>query len=202
MQQKQTLWRCLAAVLLLATLVACQQAKPKAKRLQWDKPPEMQIDPRKQYFAELQTEKGNIHIQLFADKAPKTVNNFVFLARQGFYEDITFHRVIPGFMAQTGDPTGSGGGGPGYTIEDEFSPDLRHDQPGMVSMANKGQPNTGASQFFITFVPTPHLDGHHTIFGRVVEGMDVLEQLTERRPSQNPDAPPGDKLLSVEIEEK
>jgi peptidylprolyl isomerase/peptidyl-prolyl cis-trans isomerase B (cyclophilin B) len=105
-------------------------------------------------------------------------------------------------MAQTGDPTGTGGGGPGYTIEDEFSPDLRHDQPGMLSMANKGQPNTGASQFFITYGPTPHLDDKHTIFGRVVEGMEVVEQLTERRPSQDPGAPPGDKLLSVEIEEK
>jgi len=202
MRQKQALWKCLAAVLLLAALVACQQAKPKAKRLQWDKTPAMQIDPNKQYFATLKTEKGDIRIQLFADKAPETVNNFVFLARQGFYDDITFHRVIPGFMAQTGDPTGTGGGGPGYTIEDEFSPDLQHDQPGMVSMANKGQPNTGASQFFITYAPTPHLDGHHTIFGRVAEGMDVLEQLTERQPSKNSNVPPGDKLLSVKIEEK
>lgn len=202
MRQKQALWRYLVAVLLLAMLVACQQAKPQAKRLQWDKPPAMQIDPNKQYFATLKTEKGDIRIQLFADKAPRTVNNFVFLARQGFYDNITFHRVIPGFMAQTGDPTGKGSGGPGYNIEDEFTPDLRHDQPGTVSMANKGQPHTGGSQFFITYAPTPHLDDKHTIFGRVVEGMEVLEQLTERRPSQNPDAPPGDKLLSVEIEER
>jgi len=198
MRHKQPLWTCLAAALLLVSLVACQQAK----RLQWDKPPAMQIDPSKQYLAELQTEKGTILIQLFADKAPKTVNNFVFLAREGFYDKITFHRVIPGFMAQTGDPTGAGGGGPGYNIEDEFSPDLRHDQPGTVSMANKGQPNTGGSQFFITYGPTPHLDDKHTIFGRVVDGLEVLEQLTERRPSQSPNAPPGDKLLSVEIEEK
>ena len=202
MEQKHVLWRCLAIVLLLAAMVACQPAKPKAKVLQWDKPPAMQIDPTKQYFATLKTEKGDIRIQLFADKAPQTVNNFVFLAGQHFYDNITFHRVIPGFMAQTGDPTGTGGGGPGYTVEDEFSPDLKHDQPGMVSMANKGQPHTGGSQFFMTYAPAPHLDGHHTIFGRVVEGMDVLEQLAERRPSQNPEAPPGDKLLSVEMEER
>ncbi|MEA3345488.1 MAG: peptidylprolyl isomerase [Chloroflexota bacterium] len=162
----------------------------------------MQIDPQRQYFATLRTEKGDVRIKLFADKAPKTVNNFVFLARQGFYDEITFHRVIPGFMAQTGDPTGTGGGGPGYAIEDEFSSNLKHDRLGRVSMANKGQPNTGGSQFFITYAPAPHLDGHHTIFGQVVRGMDALEQLTERRPSKNPDAPPGDKLLSVEIEEK
>jgi len=202
MQRKHLSWSWLVPVLLLAVALACQQAKPEAKVLQWDKPPAMQIDPGKQYFATLKTEKGDIRIQLFADKAPQTVNNFVFLARQGFYDDITFHRVIPGFMAQTGDPTGAGGGGPGYTIEDEFSPDLKHDQPGTVSMANKGQPHTGGSQFFITYAPTPHLDGLHTIFGRVVGGMDVLEQLAERQPGQDPEAPPGDKLLSVEIEER
>jgi len=202
MRRGRAQWICLVAVTLLIALVACQQTKPKAKRLQWDKPPAMQIDPSKQYFAILKTEKGDIRIQLFADKAPKTVNNFIFLARQGFYDNITFHRVIPGFIAQTGDPTGTGSGGPGYTIEDEFNPDLKHDRPGRVSMANKGRPNTGGSQFFITYAPAPHLDGHHTIFGQVVEGMDVLEKLTERRPSQNPNAPPGDKLLTVEIEER
>jgi len=202
MRLRQALWVWLTAVLLLMGLLACQQAGPQRKQLRWDKPPAMQIDPTKQYFATLKTEKGDIRIQLFADKAPQTVNNFVFLARQGFYDNITFHRVIPGFMAQTGDPTGTGSGGPGYTIPDEFTPELRHDQPGTVSMANKGQPNTGGSQFFITYGPALHLDGHHTVFGRVVEGMEVLEQLTERRPSQTPNAPPGDKLLSVEIEER
>jgi cyclophilin family peptidyl-prolyl cis-trans isomerase len=202
MRQMQSTWMWLLLVIVLIALGACQQAKPEAKRLQWDKPPEMEIDPSKEYSAKFRTEKGDFVIHLFADKAPKTVNNFVFLARQGFYNDITFHRVIPGFMAQTGDPTGSGGGGPGYTVKDEFSPDLRHDQPGILSMANKGQPNTGASQFFITYGPTPHLDDKHSIFGRVVEGMEVVEQLTERRPSQDPSAPPGDKLLSVEIEER
>jgi cyclophilin family peptidyl-prolyl cis-trans isomerase len=202
MRQVQVLWLGLLVVPLLIGLAACQRSAPEVRRQQWDKAPAMQIDPGKQYIAEFQTEKGGITIELFASEAPQTVNNFVFLARQGFYDGITFHRVIPGFMAQTGDPTGTGGGGPGYTIRDEFSPELRHSQAGMLSMANKGQPNTGASQFFITYGPTPHLDDKHTVFGRVVEGMDVVQQLTERRPSQNPNAPPGDKLVSVTIEER
>jgi cyclophilin family peptidyl-prolyl cis-trans isomerase len=193
---------CLIMMSLLVSLAACQQAKPQGKPLRWDEPPAMQIDLSKQYFAELETEKGTIQIQLFAGQAPQTVNNFVFLARQGFYDNITFHRVIPGFMAQTGDPTGTGSGGPGYNIVDEFSPDLRHDQAGTVSMANKGQPKTGGSQFFITYGPTPHLDDLHTIFGRVVEGMEVVEQLSERQPSGGTNLPPGDKLLSVKIEEQ
>ena len=193
---------CLIMMSLLVSLTACQQAKPQGKSLRWDEPPAMQIDLSRQYFAELETEKGTVRIQLFADKARQTVNNFVFLARQGFYDDITFHRVMPGFMAQTGDPTGAGGGGPGYNIPDEFTPDLRHDQAGTVSMANKGNPGTGGSQFFITYGPTPHLDDLHTIFGRVVEGMNVVEQLSERRPSESANLPPGDRLLSVKIEEQ
>ena len=200
--RRAALWMSLTATLLFVALAACQQAAPKAKRLQWDNPPAMQIDPEKQYIADIQTEKGTIRIELFADEAPVTVNNFVFLAREGYYNDITFHRVIPGFMAQTGDPTGTGTGGPGYTIVDEFSPELRHDEAGMLSLANKGRPGTGAAQFFITLGPTPHLDDAHTIFGRVVEGMDVVMQLTERQPSRNPSAPLGDKLLSVEIQEQ
>lgn len=202
MRQKHLLWIVLVGLSILVLLAACQQVKIEGKKMQWDESPSMQIDTTKQYFARLQTEKGTILIQLFADKSPETVNNFVFLVRQGYYDDITFHRVIPGFMAQTGDPTGTGTGGPGYTVQDEFSPDLRHDQPGMVSMANKGKPNTGAAQFFITLGPTPHLDDLHTIFGRITEGMDVVTQLTERRPSQNPNASPGDKIVSIEIEER
>jgi cyclophilin family peptidyl-prolyl cis-trans isomerase len=202
MRQYQVVCLGLLVAPLLIGLGACQRSSPEAKKLQWGEAPAMQIDPGKQYIAEFLTEKGSITIELFAREAPQTVNNFVFLARQGFYDGITFHRVIPGFMAQTGDPTGTGGGGPGYTIQDEFSPELRHSQAGILSMANKGQPNTGASQFFITYGPTPHLDDKHAIFGRVVEGMDVVQQLTERRPSQNPNAPPGDKLVSVTIEER
>ncbi|MBC7258531.1 MAG: peptidylprolyl isomerase [Chloroflexi bacterium] len=160
----------------------------------------MTIDPTKQYFAILKTEKGDIRIQLFADKAPKTVNNFVFLARQGFYDNTTFHRVIPGFMAQGGDPTGTGSGGPGYQFADEFHPDLKHDSEGILSMANAG-PNTNGSQFFITYAPQPHLDGHHAVFGKVVSGMDVLQALTPRDPRTNPTFS-GDRLLTVVIEEK
>jgi len=157
----------------------------------------MQIDPSKQYLATIHTEKGNIVIDLYADKAPKTVNNFVFLANQGYYDNTTFHRVIPGFMAQAGDPSGAGTGGPGYTFEDEFHPDLRHDGPGVLSMANRG-PDTNGSQFFITYAAQPHLDGHHTVFGKVIEGMDVLEQITPRDPAQA--TAPGDLIESITVE--
>jgi len=147
----------------------------------------------------LKTEKGDIKIELFAAKAPKTVNNFVFLAREGFYDGTTFHRVLPDFMAQGRDPTGTGSGGPGYRFEDEFHPDLRFDSAGYLAMANAG-PNTNGSQFFITFGPTDYLTGSHTIFGKVVEGMDVVLSLTLRDPQENPDYV-GDLLYTVEIEE-
>ncbi|RPI32883.1 MAG: peptidylprolyl isomerase [Chloroflexota bacterium] len=158
----------------------------------------MSIDPKKKYHATLNTEKGDIKVALFADKAPKTVNNFVFLARQGFYDGTIFHRVIADFMAQAGDPTGSGRGGPGYKFADEFHPSLRHDKPGLLSMANAGA-NTNGSQFFITHVPTPWLDNKHSIFGEVVEGMDVLMAIPPRDP-QRPEYP-GVRLNSVTIEE-
>lgn len=140
---------------------------------QWSSAPDMVIDPAKKYTATVSTDKGDMVIELFADKTPKTVNNFVFLAREGFYDNITFHRVIGDFMAQGGDPTGTGRGGPGYRFEDEFHPELRHNKPGILSMANAG-PGTNGSQFFITHVPTPHLDNRHSVFGQVTEGMDVL----------------------------
>ena len=120
-------------------------------------------------------------MRLFADRVPQTVNNFVFLARQGFYDNTFFHRVIKDFMVQGGDPTGTGRGGPGYSFRDEFDPKLKHDKPGMLSMANAG-PNTNGSQFFITHVPTPWLDGKHAIFGQVVTGMDVVLSIPERDP--------------------
>ena len=161
-------------------------------------PPPMIIDTSKQYIAILITEKGHIVIALNAQKAPVTVNNFVYLARRGFYDNTTFHRVIPGFMAQGGDPTGTGSGGPGYNIPDEFT-DLKHGR-GVISMANTGQPNSGGSQFFITYAPQPHLDGRHTVFGEVLQGMDVLESLTPRDPVQSPSVT-GDRLLEVIIEE-
>ena len=137
--------------------------------------------------ATIETTKGTIVIELYSDKAPKTVANFIKLAKQGFYNGIIFHRVIPSFMIQTGDPTGTGTGGPGYQFEDEFAPDLRHDGPGVVSMANAG-PNTNGSQFFITLAATPWLDGKHSIFGRVVEGQVVIEQIAsaERNAQDRP----------------
>jgi cyclophilin family peptidyl-prolyl cis-trans isomerase len=165
--------------------------------LQWSSPPTMQIDPSKAYEAVLKTGDGDIRVRLFADQAPQTVNNFVFLARQGYYNNTTFHRVLPGFMAQGGDPTGSGAGGPGYTFEDEFDEDLQFDRPGLLAMANRG-PDTNGGQFFITYAPTPHLNGLHTIFGEVVEGAEVLGSLTPRDPQANPDYQ-GDTLVSVEI---
>ncbi len=162
--------------------------------------PPFSIDPGKQYLAVLQTEKGDITLDLFADQAPLAVNNFVFLARQGWYDGVTFHRVLPGFMAQTGDPTGTGYGGPGYAFDNEIS-DLKFDGPGVVGMANAG-PGSNGSQFFITYAAAPHLDGGFTIFGRLVSGMDVLEKLTPRDPSQPVDLPPGDKINHVTIIEK
>jgi len=163
--------------------------------------PPMTIDPLKQYIATLKTEKGDIRIQLFPDKAPFTVNNFVFLARSGWFDQVTFHRVIPGFVAQTGDPSGTGSGNPGYFIRNEIDASLKYDQPGLVGMANSGA-DTNGSQFFITFAPTPHLDGKYTIFGRVISGMDVLQQITPRDPQPGTTLPPGDILLTVTIEEK
>ncbi len=166
---------------------------------QWNSPPAMQIDPSKRYTATLHTDKGDIVIALHAEKAPRTVNNFVFLARAGFYDGTIFHRVIADFMAQGGDPTGSGRGGPGYRFADEFHPDLKHDRPGVLSMANAG-PNTNGSQFFITHVPTPWLDGKHSVFGQVIEGMDVLLSIPPRDPMRS--NAPAVTLQRVTIEEQ
>jgi cyclophilin family peptidyl-prolyl cis-trans isomerase/protein-disulfide isomerase len=162
--------------------------------------PPFSVDPKKQYIAMLHTEKGDIVIQLFADKAPLAVNSFVFLARQGWFDGVTFHRVIPGFIAQAGDPSGTGNGNPGYFFNNEIS-DSKFDKPGMVGMANSG-PDTNGSQFFITYAPAAHLDGSYTIFGQVLNGLDVAEKLTPRDPSQGTALPQGDKILSVDIEEK
>ncbi len=162
--------------------------------------PAFAIDTSKQYIATLHTEKGDIVIQLYPDEAPLAVNSFMFLAKQGWFDGVTFQRVIPGFMAQTGDPSGTGKGGPGYFFKNEVS-DLTYDKPGVVGMANSG-PDTNGSQFFITYAPQPSLDGIYTIFGQVIQGMDVVENLTPRDPSQSGGLPPGDKILSVTIEEK
>ncbi len=161
--------------------------------------PAMVIDPQKQYTATFKTDKGDFTVELYADKAPKTVNNFVFLARDGFYDGVTFHRVIKGFMAQGGDPTGTGTGGPGYKFGDEFHPALRHNAPGILSMANAG-PGTNGSQFFITHGPTPHLDNKHSVFGKVTSGLDVMLSIAERDPGRARE--PGTKINTIEITEQ
>jgi cyclophilin family peptidyl-prolyl cis-trans isomerase len=158
----------------------------------------MGLDASKSYRATIKTDKGDIHLTLEGKKAPKTVNNFVFLARQGFYDGVVFHRVIADFMAQTGDPTGTGSGGPGYKFADEFHPDLRHDGPGVLSMANAGA-GTNGSQFFITHVATPWLDDKHSVFGRVSGGLDVLLSIPERDPSRR--ASPAVSIHTIEISE-
>jgi len=148
----------------------------------------MVIDKKKLFTATIDTPKGSIVLELFAADVPVTVNNFVFLARDGYYNDTTFHRVIPGFMAQAGDPTGSGRGGPGYQFKDEFT--KHKHETGTLSMANAG-PNTNGSQFFICYAPQPHLDNHHSVFGKLKEGMEVLKKLTN-----------GDVINKITIEEK
>lgn len=163
---------------------------------QWTKTPEFKLDLHKKYSAILKTDLGDIEVALFADKAPNTVNNFVFLAREGYYDDTIFHRVIKDFMAQAGDPTGTGRGGPGYSFRDEFGAGLKHSKSGILSMANAG-PNTNGSQFFITHVPTPWLDGKHAIFGEVVNGLDVLFAIPERDPMRV--GSPAVKLHTIEI---
>jgi cyclophilin family peptidyl-prolyl cis-trans isomerase len=168
---------------------------------QYSAPPAMKIDPKKQYVATFKTQHGDIVVELFAAQAPVTVNNFVFLARDGFYDNTTFHRVIKGFMVQGGDPTGSGRGGPGYRFDDEpGSLALKHDSAGVLSMANAG-PNTNGSQFFITHGPTPHLNGKHGVFGKIKDqaSLDVLMKIRERDPMR--DTKLGDTLHTVEISE-
>jgi peptidyl-prolyl cis-trans isomerase B (cyclophilin B) len=155
---------------------------------QWKMAPDMQIDMKKTYKVTIQTNRGDINLELYPKYAPKTVNNFVFLAQAGFYDGVSFHRVINNFMIQGGDPTGSGSGGPGYKFEDETRGNpLRH-ETGSLSMANAG-PNTNGSQFFITHAPQPHLDGKHTVFGKVIDSQDVVDAIRQ-----------GDKMIKVTAE--
>jgi len=166
---------------------------------QYAAPPAMTIDTSKTYLATFKMETGGeFTVQLYADKTPVTVNNFVCLAREGYYDGVTFHRVIDGFMAQGGDPTGTGFNGPGYSFEDEIVPDLVFDRAGLLAMANSG-PNTNGSQFFITFVARPDLNGLHTIFGEVIEGMDVVNAITRREPGSSI---PGDAIETITITEE
>jgi len=171
------------------------------EKRQYSACPPMEIDPARTYIATLHTEKGDIVIELLPDVAPLAVNSFVFLAREGWFDGVTFHRVIPRFVAQGGDPSGTGLGGPGYAFKNEVSEDLKFDSAGLVAMANSG-PDTNGSQFFITLGEAPHLNGGYTIFGRVISGMEVAESLTPRDPAQSMTLPPGDRIESVTIEEK
>ena len=194
----KSLSRVAGIILVLTTLLATSCAgeapepaptpAPTPKPRSYSEPPAMTTDTGKQYTAIIETEKGNLVLELFASDVPMTVNNFVFLAREGFYDGTTFHRIIPGFMAQGGDPTGTGTGNPGYSFADEFT-GHKHGT-GTLSMANSG-PNTNGCQFFITYAPQPHLDGLHSVFGQLTEGMDVLEKLKN-----------GDVMKRVTIEEK
>ncbi|MEA3337533.1 MAG: peptidylprolyl isomerase [Chloroflexota bacterium] len=156
---------------------------------QWNQPPEMVIDPEKNYAVTMETTKGLIEIELFPEDAPKTVNNFVFLVQEGFYDGVKFHRVIPNFVIQGGDPTGTGRGGPGYRFEDELIGNPMKHGTGYLSMANAG-PDTNGSQFFITHSPQPHLDGRHTVFGKVTNGMDVVNDIRQ-----------GDSMTTVTVTE-
>ena len=177
---------------------AANNSQPTVK--QYDAYPPMTIDGSKKYFATFKMAKGGeFTVELYPDKAPLTVNSFVFLARDGYFNGATFHRVLEGFMAQGGDPTGSGMGGPGYQFANEDS-DLRFDKPGVVAMANAGR-DTNGSQFFITFGATPQLDGGYTIFGQVTDGMDVVNGITRRDPQQNPSYT-GDVIESITITEE
>ena len=174
--------------------------KPIRAPTHWSAPPPMTIDQDRQHLATVQMAKGGeFVIQLYAAKAPMTVNNFIFLARQGYYDGVTFHRVLEGFMAQGGDPTGTGGGGPGYEFPNEDS-DLQFDRTGVVAMANAGR-DTNGSQFFITFGPQARLNGGYTIFGQVISGMDLVQGLKRRDPDKNP-AYAGDEIRSVTVMER
>jgi len=175
----------------------------KLEEMQFTECPPMTVDTSAQYFATIETEKGDIVLELFADKAPMTVNNFIFLAENGWFDNTTFHRVIEGFVAQGGDPTGTGAGGPGYAFDTEIS-DLRFDKEGMVGMAYSGEdPSTNGSQFFITYTALPDLDGRYTVFAQVVEGMDVVRSLTPRDSTNTTsELLPGDLILSVTIEKR
>jgi peptidyl-prolyl cis-trans isomerase B (cyclophilin B) len=157
---------------------------------QWKTPPEMQIDANKTYLVKMETTKGLIELELYPEYAPKTVNNFVFLVREGYYDEVKFHRVINNFVIQGGDPTGTGAGGPGYKFEDELRDNPLKHEKNVISMANAG-PNTNGSQFFITHSPQPHLDGKHTVFGKVVKGADIVDLIQQ-----------GDEMVKVEVSEE
>lgn len=214
-----------AAFMIVALACGGDEEEPVAptstpKPKQWDSPPAMAIDTGKSYTATFVMENGKeFVVELFASGAPITVNSFVFLARQGFYDGVTFHRVIPGFVAQGGDPSGTGGGGPGYAYENEVSPDLRHDSEGVLSMANAGVRDgkgTNGSQFFVTYTELHALDGYnadgsakdcnvpgtscHPVFGKVTSGMDAVKAISPRDPATA--TTPGDAIKTIRIDER
>jgi len=172
------------------------------QRKTYDAPPPMTIDPSKTYLATITTPRGDIQIKLRPDLAPKTVNSFVFLSREGFYNGLTWHRVLPNFMAQGGDPKGDGSGGPGYTIPGEFTDKVLFDHPGVVAMARPGNDTNGnGSQFFITTAPAPSLNKQYTIFGEVTQGQEVVNGIPLRDPEQNPTTP-GEQIVQITIAEQ
>ncbi len=174
-------------------------AAPVSTKKTYTAAPPMTIDPAKSYTATITTPRGDIVVKLRPDLAPQSVNNFVFLAREGFYDGLTWHRVIQGFMAQGGDPLGTGGGGPGYTIKDEFTQQVKFDKPGVLAMARPSVPDSAGSQFFITTAPAPHLDGQYTIFGEVTKGQEIVDGIPLRDPATAP--APGEQITKVAITE-
>ncbi len=180
-------WTCVALAALTLAITGCSADKTQEEPMTYSEPPPMTIDTNKDYTATIVTQKGELSVELFAADVPVTVNNFVFLAKEGFYDNTPIHRVEPGFVIQAGDPTGTGRGGPGYQFEDEIA-SHKH-VTGSLSMANAG-PNTNGSQFFITFAPQPHLDGKHTVFGQLTAGMDIMQTIRK-----------GDIIETIRIEE-
>lgn len=175
--------------------------QPTPQRARYDAPPPMTIDTSKNYTATITTPRGDIVIRLLPEIAPQTVNSFVFLAREGFYDGLTWHRVLEGFMAQGGDPTGTGTGSPGYSLPAEFTSEIMFDRPGIVAMARASDPDSAGSQFFITTAPAPFLNEQYTIFGEVVEGQEVVDGIPLRDPQNPADrSTPGEEIISITIE--
>ena len=191
----------LATAFALAAFCNPARAEDAKAKKTYDKPPEMKIDVNKTYTATIETDAGTMVAELYPKKAPQTVNSFVFLAREGFYEGLIFHRVIPGFMIQGGDPTGTGGGGPGYTLKAEFN-DTPHDK-GILSMARTNDPDSAGSQFFVMHARAPHLDGKYTAFGKVTKGLEVIDKIVNAPRDESNDRPNEPvKIKKITIEEK
>lgn len=180
---------------------AAPAAAPAGAKKTYSAPPPMTIDPKKNYTATFTTPRGDFVVKLRPDLAPQTVNSFVFLAKEGFFDGLTWHRVLPNFMAQGGDPLGTGTGGPGYNVPDEFTDKVKFDKPGILAMANTGRPNSGGSQFFVTTAAADYLDGKYTIFGEVEKGQEIVNAIPLRDPDQNPTTP-GEQIVKVTIAEQ